>query len=46
MSGYNAEMVGTDFLLEEGVNFLAKPFQVQKLAQAIRQSLDTPAVGT
>jgi FixJ family two-component response regulator len=26
--------------LEEGVNFLTKPFQAQKLAQTVRQNLD------
>jgi PAS domain S-box-containing protein len=40
MSGYSAEVVGKDFPLQEGVNFLAKPFQVQKLAQTVRQMLD------
>lgn len=40
-SGYSAEIVTKDFLVEEGVNFLTKPFQAQKLAQTIRQSLDT-----
>jgi len=40
MSGYSAEVVGKDFPLEEGDNFLAKPFQVSKLAQAIRKQLD------
>jgi CheY-like chemotaxis protein len=40
MSGYSAEVVGKDFPLKEGVNFLTKPFQAQKLAQTIRESLD------
>jgi len=39
-SGYSAEVAGKDFPLEEGVNFLTKPFQAQKLAQAIRRCLD------
>jgi len=39
-SGYSAEIVGKDFLLEEGVNFLTKPFQAQTLAQTIRNILD------
>jgi len=39
-SGYSAEVAGKDFPLEEGVNFLTKPFQAQKLAQAIRSCLD------
>jgi DNA-binding NtrC family response regulator len=46
MSGYSADLVAKDFPLEEGVNFLVKPFQVQQLAQILRQSLDQPAVGT
>ncbi|HEV2691755.1 MAG TPA: PAS domain S-box protein [Verrucomicrobiae bacterium] len=40
MSGYSAEVVGRDFPLKEGVNFLTKPFQGLKLAQTIRDSLD------
>jgi PAS domain S-box-containing protein len=39
-SGYSAEIVSHDFPLKEGVNFLTKPFQSQKLAQTIRDSLD------
>jgi len=40
MSGYSTEVVGKDFPLKEGLNFLTKPFQAQKLAQAIRNNLD------
>ncbi len=40
MSGYSAELIGKDSVLEEGVNFLTKPFPVSKLAQAVRQNLD------
>jgi PAS domain S-box-containing protein len=39
-SGYSAEVASKDFPLEEGVNFLTKPFQAQKLAQTVRQKLD------
>jgi PAS domain S-box-containing protein len=39
-SGYSAEVVGRDFPLAEGVNFLNKPFQTQNLAQTIRTRLD------
>ena len=46
MSGYSADIVAKDFPLQEGVNFLTKPFETQKLAQTIRQSLDAPTVGT
>ncbi len=45
MSGYSAEAVGLDFPLKEGVNFLTKPFQAQKLAQIIRNSLDGKIAG-
>jgi PAS domain S-box-containing protein len=40
MSGYSAEVAGKDFPLKEGVNFLTKPFQSSKLAEAIRNCLD------
>jgi two-component system cell cycle sensor histidine kinase/response regulator CckA len=40
VSGYSAEVAGKDFPLQEGVNFLTKPFQAQKLAQTIRKCLD------
>ena len=44
MSGYSADVVGKDFPLEAGVNFLAKPFEAHKLAQTIRDSLDKPVM--
>jgi signal transduction histidine kinase/ActR/RegA family two-component response regulator len=40
MSGYGAEVVGKDFPLKEGDNFLSKPFKALKLAQTIREKLD------
>ena len=40
ISGYSAEIAGNDIPLEEGANFLTKPFQAQKLAQAVRKNLD------
>jgi CheY-like chemotaxis protein len=40
MSGYNLEIVGANFALQEGINFLQKPFHPQKLAQTIRDCLD------
>jgi CheY-like chemotaxis protein len=42
-SGYSAEVASKDFPLKEGVNFLTKPFEAQKLAQTIRNILDKPA---
>ena len=40
-SGYSAEVVGHDFPLQEGVNFLTKPFEAHKLAQIIRARLNS-----
>jgi PAS domain S-box-containing protein len=42
-SGYSTEIIGTDFALKEGANFLVKPFHAQKLAQTIRDKFDKPA---
>ena len=39
-SGYSADVVGKDFELVEGVNFLQKPFTPLKVAQALRKVLD------
>jgi two-component system cell cycle sensor histidine kinase/response regulator CckA len=40
-SGYSAEVAGKDVPMEEGANFLAKPFNAYKLAQMVRAKLDT-----
>jgi two-component system, cell cycle sensor histidine kinase and response regulator CckA len=40
-SGYNEEIVGKDFILEQGINFLRKPFHPGALLQAVRRCLDT-----
>jgi len=39
-SGYSVEAASKGFPLEEGVNFLAKPFGTRKLAQTVREKLD------
>ena len=39
-SGHSAEVAAKGFALEEGVNFLGKPFQAYKLAQTVRRTLD------
>jgi DNA-binding NtrC family response regulator len=39
-SGYSADVIGQDFPVEEGVNFLTKPFEAHKLAQTVRNQLD------
>ena len=42
ISGYSREAVDSTVDLLEGVNFLPKPFQLEKLAQIVRHSLDAP----
>jgi two-component system cell cycle sensor histidine kinase/response regulator CckA len=39
-SGYSRDIAGNNFPLQDGVNFLSKPFQAAKLAQTVRASLD------
>ncbi len=39
-SGYSSDIVGKDFIIEEGVNFLQKPYMPQKLTRAVRKCLD------
>ncbi len=38
-TGYSAELVGKDFVVKEGVNFLQKPYPPQKLVQTVRNGL-------
>jgi PAS domain S-box-containing protein len=42
MSGYSGDAIKKDFTFKTGVNFLAKPFQIQALAKIIRENLDKP----
>jgi two-component system cell cycle sensor histidine kinase/response regulator CckA len=39
-SGYSRDIASLNFPLEDGVNFLSKPFQAAKLAQTVRTCLD------
>jgi CheY-like chemotaxis protein len=39
-SGYSSDIVGKDFIIEEGVNYLQKPYLPQKLIRVIRKCLD------
>jgi len=39
-SGYTAEVSESDFPLEEGINFLHKPYEAHKLALTVRLRLD------
>jgi two-component system cell cycle sensor histidine kinase/response regulator CckA len=40
-TGYSAELLGNDFVLNEGVNFLQKPYPPHKLVQTIRNGLNS-----
>jgi CheY-like chemotaxis protein len=40
-TGYSAELMGKDFEIEEGVNFLQKPYSPQKLTQTVRNRLQS-----
>jgi signal transduction histidine kinase/FixJ family two-component response regulator len=40
ISGYSRETLDSAVDLQEGINFLSKPFQLEKLAQIVRNSLD------
>ena len=42
-SGYSPGMAGKDASLLEGRNFLPKPYSIGKLAQFVRECLDTPS---
>ncbi|MBI2948596.1 MAG: PAS domain S-box protein [Verrucomicrobia bacterium] len=41
-SGYSQDAAGQRVVLEEGVNFLPKPYHPSKLAQIVRDCLDSP----
>jgi two-component system, cell cycle sensor histidine kinase and response regulator CckA len=43
-SGYAKDVVGQGFVLREGINFLQKPYPPQRLAQAIRDCLDSGSI--
>lgn len=38
-TGYSSELLGKDFELREGVNFLQKPYPPQRLVQTVRNGL-------
>ena len=40
-SGYSADVVGKDFVLQTGLNYLQKPYHPNTLAQAVRECLDS-----
>ena len=40
-TGYSPDLMGKDVALQEGVNFLQKPYPPQKLVQTVRNGLAT-----
>ncbi|HPY30470.1 MAG TPA: PAS domain S-box protein [Verrucomicrobiota bacterium] len=42
-SGYGAEVVGRELVLQAGLNFIQKPYHPNKLVQTLREVLDQPA---
>jgi DNA-binding NtrC family response regulator len=43
MSGYTADVIMHRGILQENVNFLQKPFTVEKLVNKVREDLDKPS---
>ena len=39
-SGYSSDIIGKDFVLADGVNFLQKPYNPQTLGETVRDCLD------
>jgi FixJ family two-component response regulator len=39
-SGYSEDVIGRDFVVRPGLNFLQKPYQPDKLAAVVRDCLD------
>jgi len=42
-SGYSANISGSALFLQEGVNFLQKPYDIHQLARTVRHMLDAPS---
>ena len=40
MSGYTSDVIAHHGVLDEGINFIEKPFSLQKLADSVRKALD------
>jgi FixJ family two-component response regulator len=40
MSGYPCDVIAQHGVLDEGIDFLQKPFSVRKLAEKVREVLD------
>ena len=42
MSGYTDDVIAHHGVLDQGVQFIQKPFSIQKLAIKVRETLDKP----
>ena len=42
MSGYTANVIAHDGVLDDGIHFIPKPFSTRDLTAKVRQALDTP----
>ena len=40
-TGYSAELMGNDFEIKEGINFLQKPYPPQRLVQTVKNGLES-----
>ena len=45
-TGYSLDALNPDFPMEEGLNFLAKPYALDKLISTVRRCLDEPPIAS
>ncbi len=45
MSGYSSASISRDMCLTEGLNFVAKPFRIEQLQDAVRRALSASSAG-
>jgi DNA-binding NtrC family response regulator len=46
MSGYPSNIITPHGVLDDGINFIEKPFSIQALAAKVRQALDSATKGS
>jgi len=44
ISGYTSDLISTEGILDQGLEFLAKPFDSRRLLQRVREVLDNDKV--